>query len=436
MKQLCVISCPIDTYSGYGARARDFFKALYEVKKEEYDFKILSQRWGVTPWGYIKDNLEEWGWVIPMLHNSNEFPKKPDVWIQITVPNEFQPIGTYNIGVTAGVETTACDPAWIEGVNRMDVTLVSSKHAKLVFEQTAYQKRDKNTNQLIQDIKLSKPVEVLFEGVDLDKYFFLEDSDLEETELVQELDEIEEEFCYLFVGHWLQGDLGEDRKNVGLMLKTFLETFKDKRKKPALIMKVSGAGSSVMDRDAILKKIDGIKAQVKGKLPNVYVLHGELDDKDINYLYNHGKVKAMFNLTKGEGFGRPLLEFSLTKKPIIVSGWSGHTDFLDREYTCQLGGELKDTHPSTHVPGIILKDAKWFSPDLNQAKHYLKDVYEKYDKYQELAKRQAKKSREEFSYENMKALIKTYFDKIPKSVTPQLQLPKLKKIELPKLNKV
>jgi len=416
MKQLCVISCPIDTYSGYGARARDFFKALYEVKKEEYDFKILSQRWGVTPWGYIKDNLEEWGWVIPMLHNSNEFPKKPDVWIQITVPNEFQPIGTYNIGVTAG--------------------LVSSKHAKLVFEQTAYQKRDKNTNQLIQDIKLSKPVEVLFEGVDLDKYFFLEDSDLEETELVQELDEIEEEFCYLFVGHWLQGDLGEDRKNVGLMLKTFLETFKDKRKKPALIMKVSGAGSSVMDRDAILKKIDGIKAQVKGKLPNVYVLHGELDDKDINYLYNHGKVKAMFNLTKGEGFGRPLLEFSLTKKPIIVSGWSGHTDFLDREYTCQLGGELKDTHPSTHVPGIILKDAKWFSPDLNQAKHYLKDVYEKYDKYQELAKRQAKKSREEFSYENMKALIKTYFDKIPKSVTPQLQLPKLKKIELPKLNKV
>jgi len=263
MKQLCVISCPIDTYSGYGARARDFFKALYEVKKEEYDFKILSQRWGVTPWGYIKDNLEEWGWVIPMLHNSNEFPKKPDVWIQITVPNEFQPIGTYNIGVTAGVETTACDPAWIEGVNRMDVTLVSSKHAKLVFEQTAYQKRDKNTNQLIQDIKLSKPVEVLFEGVDLDKYFFLEDSDLEETELVQELDEIEEEFCYLFVGHWLQGDLGEDRKNVGLMLKTFLETFKDKRKKPALIMKVSGAGSSIMDRDAILKKIDSIKSQVK-----------------------------------------------------------------------------------------------------------------------------------------------------------------------------
>jgi len=433
MKQFCVISCPIDTYSGYGARSRDFFKALYEVKKDEYEFMILSQRWGSTPWGYITDNIDEWGWIMPMINS--QMNRKPDIWIQITVPNEFQPVGTYNIGVTAGIETTACDPAWIEGVNRMNITLVSSNHAKTIFEQTAYQKKDKNTNQIIQDIKIQKPIEVLFEGVDLNKYFFLEDNDLEDTDLVQELDEINEEFCYLFVGHWLQGEIGEDRKNVGLMLKTFLETFKDKRKKPALIMKVSGAGSSIMDRDEMLKKIDRIKSQVKGKLPNVYLLHGELDDKDINYLYNHGKVKAMINLTKGEGFGRPLLEFSLTKKPIIVSGWSGHTDFLDREFTCQIGGELKDTHPSTHVQGIILKDAKWFSPNIDQAKHYLKDVYEKYNKYQDLAKKQARKSKEQFSFDNMKQLIKDYFDKIPKSVTPQLQLPKLKKIELPSLKK-
>jgi glycosyltransferase involved in cell wall biosynthesis len=394
---------------------------------------ILSQRWGSTPWGYITDNIDEWGWVSPMINS--QLNRKPDIWIQITVPNEFQPVGTYNIGVTAGIETTACDAAWIEGVNRMNITLVSSNHAKTVFEQTAYQKKDKNTNQVIQDIKIEKPIEVLFEGADLNKYFFLDDNDLEDTDLVQELDGINEEFCFLFVGHWLQGEIGEDRKNVGLMLKTFLETFKDKKKKPALIMKISGAGSSVMDRNEMLKKIDHIKSQVKGKLPNVYLLHGELDDKDINYLYNHGKVKAMFNLTKGEGFGRPLLEFSLTKKPIIVSGWSGHTDFLDREFTCQIGGELKDTHPSTHVPGIILKDAKWFSPNIDQAKHYLKDVYDKYNKYQELARKQAKKSKDQFSFDNMKQLIKEHFDRIPKSVTPQLQLPKLKKIELPSLKK-
>ena len=140
MKQLCVISCPIDTYSGYGARSRDFVKALYESKKEEYDVIIISQRWGVTPWGYLKDNLEEWSWILPMILNNNQLSKQPDIWIQITVPNEFQPIGKYNIGVTAGIETTICDPSWIEGINRMNVTLVSSEHSKKVFQQSTFEK--------------------------------------------------------------------------------------------------------------------------------------------------------------------------------------------------------------------------------------------------------------------------------------------------------
>ena len=433
MKQFCAISCPIDTYSGYGARARDFFKALYEAKKDEYDFLILSQRWGATPWRYLEDNKEEWGWVLPMINKASQLPKQPDVWIQITVPNEFQPIGKYNIGVTAGIETTLCHASWLEGVNRMNLTLVSSEHAKTVFQQSAFEKKDDKGNTVAK-VKLEKPVEVLFEGADLNKYFHIEDDDLEETDLVLQLDEIKEEFCFLFVGHWLQGEVGEDRKNVGLMLKTFFETFKDKKKRPGLIMKTSGAGSSIMDRDEMLKKIDDVRNMVGGDLPNVYLLHGELDDKDMNNLYNHGKVKAMFNLTKGEGFGRPLLEFSLVKKPIIVSGWSGHIDFLQRDITCLLGGQVKAVHPSAQVKDMILGESGWFNPDVSQAKYYLKEVYEKYDKYVELARKQSHYSRTNFSFEEMKKLLDKYFSAVPKQV--QIQLPKLNKVELPKLNKV
>lgn len=434
MKQFCVISCPVDTYSGYGARARDFVKALYELKKDEWDINILSQRWGSTPWGYLKNNKEEWGWVLPLVSQNSQLQRKPDIWIQITVPNEFQAIGKYNIGVTAGIETTICDVSWIEGCNRMDVTLTSSEHSKKVFQNSIFEKRDQQSNTVVEVIKLQKPVELLFEGVDLNKYFFIEDVDLEETDLVLELDEIKEEFCYLFVGHWLQGELGEDRKNVGLMLKTFFETFKDKKNKPALIMKTSGAGSSIMDRDELLNKIDQVRSMVPGNLPNVYLLHGEMDDKDINNLYNHPKVMAMYNLTKGEGFGRPLLEFTLSKKPIIVSGWSGHVDFLDPEFNCMIGGELKNVHPSAQVQNMILAESQWFSPDISQAKSYLQNVYEKYSKYQELAKRQSHVTKTKHSFEEMKNLLSIYLDKIPKQVP--LQLPTLKKIELPKLKKV
>jgi hypothetical protein len=426
MKQYCVISCPIDTYSGYGARARDFVKALYELKKDEYDIEILAQRWGSTPWGYIKDHSEEWGFLEPLLAKQ-QMTKQPDLWIQITVPNEFQNVGKFNIGVTAGIETTLCPASWIDGLNKMNLTLASSKHAKDIMMSTGYKEQDKN-GVALRDLKVEKPIEVLFEGVDLDKYFYVADEDLDGTDLVQELDEIKEEFCYLFVGHWLQGDLGEDRKNVGLTIKTFLETFRNKKNKPALILKVSGAGSSIMDRNTMLDKIESIRSTISGDLPNIYLLHGELDDKDINNLYNHGKVKAMISLTKGEGFGRPLLEFTLAKKPIIATAYSGHIDFLYMENTCLVGGTLKQIHPSAVVDNLLIKESSWFSPDVKQAEFYLRDVYEKYSKYEEKAKKQAHQSKTKFSFEEMKTLLGTYLDKIPKQVG--LTLPKLKKIEV------
>lgn len=426
MKQYCVISCPIDTYSGYGARARDFVKALYQLKKDEYDIKIMPQRWGSTPWGYIKDHLEEWGFLYELFLNG-QMQKQPDIWIQITVPNEFQPVGKYNIGVTAGIETTLCHATWVEGVNRMNLTLVSSEHAKTVFGQSAFEERNQQ-GQVIKQVKLEKPVEVLFEGANLNKYFHIPDEDLQETELVQALDEIKEEFCYLFVGHWLQGDIGQDRKNVGLLIKTFLETFRNKKQKPALLLKMSGAGASIMDREEMLRKIDLIRSQITGDLPSIYLLHGELDDQDINNLYNHGKVKAMVSLTKGEGFGRPLLEFTLSKKPLITTSWSGHTDFLFMEYVSMVGGQVTQIHPSAVVENMLIPESGWFSPDLKHVEFYLRDVYEKYPKYQEKAKQQAHQSKTKFSFDEMKKLLGVYLDKIPKQVG--LQLPKLKKIEV------
>jgi len=431
MKQYAVISCPIDTYSGYGARSRDFVKALYELKKDEWEIEILPQRWGATPWGYIADNEEEWGWVIPLFNTTGQLKKQPDFWCQITVPNEFQSIGKFNLGLTAGIETTLCHASWIDGVNRMNLTLVSSQHAKNVFQQSTFTETNQQ-GQKVREIKLEKPVDVLFEGADLNKYFFIEDEKIPDTDLVTTLDTIKEDFNYLVVGHWLQGDLGEDRKNIGLTIKTFLETFKNKKNKPGMVLKVSSGGASIMDRDAILEKIDQIRKTIDSKdLPNLYLIHGELDDEDMNYLYNHGKIKAMISLTKGEGFGRPLLEFSLSKKPIIVTAYSGHIDFLFAEYTSMVGGQITQIHPSAVVENMLIAESGWFSPDIKQAEFYLRDVFEKYTKYQEKAKQQAHKSKTMFSFEEMKNELSTYLDKVPKQVG--LTLPKLKKIELPKI---
>ena len=428
-KPTLVVSCPVDTYSGYGARSRDFVQSIIDTDK--YDVKILSQRWGNTRFGYLKDhgNTSLSSRIVPQL------TQQPDIWMQITVPNEFQKVGKYNIGVTAGIETTICDASWIEGCNRMDLILVSAQHAKKVFEDSIFSIQDPNTKQVTGELRLSTKVEVLFEGADIEKYTPLA------LPVKLDLSDIDEAFCYLVVGHWMQGDLGQDRKNIGYTIKTFLETFKNKPKdkRPALILKVqAGSGTSIIDRETLLDKIDAIRKTVKGTLPNIYVLHGEMTDAEVNELYNHTKVKAMVSLTKGEGFGRPLLEFSLVNKPIIASYWSGHTDFLNAEFTKYVGGNLTNVHPSAAVDKMILQESQWFTPSDSEVGAAYKDVYEDYKKYKELAKRQGFQSRTNFTYDKMRETLDTlltqYVPEFPKQV--QLKLPQLKKIELPKLKKV
>ena len=191
------VSCPIDTFSGYGSRSRDYVKALIELDK--YDVKILPQRWGTTPFGFIDDHIEEWGFLKNYFYTQTQLMEQPDIWCQVTVPNEFQKVGNYNIGLTAGIETTACAPQWIEGCNRMDLVLTSSKHSKHVFEQTKYKVQHPQTKQE-QELKLTTPVEVLFEGANLDVYTGVKE--FTNKDLYNYINDIPEKFVYLFVGHW------------------------------------------------------------------------------------------------------------------------------------------------------------------------------------------------------------------------------------------
>jgi glycosyltransferase involved in cell wall biosynthesis len=430
MKPLVFISCPIDTFSGYGARSRDI--ALAIIKSDKYDVKILPQRWGNTPFGFLQQDDSDHKLMLNCIWGQPQLPKQPDCWIQITVPNEFQPIGKFNIGITAGIETTICAPQWIEGLNRMNLNLVSSEHAKKVFENSSFEEKNEQ-GQILRSIKLEKPVEVLFEGVNTNIYQKIDA--VNESEVWDVINDIKEDFNYLYVGHWLQGEIGQDRKDTGMLVKTFLETFKNKKQRPGLILKTSAGNYSIMDRDSMLEKIRQIEASVDGDLPSIYLIHGELSDDEVNELYNHPKVKAHVSFTKGEGYGRPLLEASISQKPVIASNYSGHLDFLDPEMSTLLPGEITQIHPSAVVQDMLIPESGWFTVNYNKASETLEDIYKNYKKYVDGAKRQAYRSRTEFSLEKMSdKLVSIMDEKVPKPV--QLKLPQLKKIELPKLKKV
>ncbi len=421
-KQTLVFQGPVFTRSGYGDHSRDLLKSLKNM--DRYDIKIVPMRWGNTPQNQLDPSTEFGRWMLERV--TTQLTEKPDVFIQVSVANEFQPIGHYNIGVTAGVETTIVPKDFIDGVNRMDLTLVPSKFTKDVFIGTVYQQKDKNTNQVVGEFRVNKPVEILFEGVDTQIFL---NKDNGKTDI---LNEVHTDYNFLTVGHWLKGDIGQDRKDIGMVIKTFATVFQNlpKEKQPGLIVKTSSAGFSVMDREAMRERIEQLTQTFGDKCPPIYLVHGDLSESEMANLYHSPKVKAMVSFTKGEGYGRPLAEFATTGKPIVVSGWSGHLDFLPTDNTVLLEGTLTNVHESA-ADKFLLKEAQWFTVNYSKAAGVIYDVFNNYKTYFEKSKGLSNNIIKNFTLDKMievfDELMKKYVKEQPKIVP--LKLPKLEKIK-------
>jgi glycosyltransferase involved in cell wall biosynthesis len=421
-KPILAISCPVSSRSGYGDHARDLVRSLIEMDK--FDIKILDQPWGSCPRNALTTNDKE----IYEKILTAPLSIQPDVWIQVTVPNEFQPVGKYNIGITAGIETTIAVADWVEGCNRMDRIIVPSEHSKYSLQSSSYQKKNQQTGEVVHELKINVPIDVLFEGLDTDIW---KKTSKIPKKINETINKIPEDFCYLYCGHWLEGILGEDRKDTGMTLRVFLETFKNQSRKnqPALILKTSGAGFSIAEREMIKHKIQEVKNTVQGgNLPNVYLLHGDLEPEELNGLYNHPKVKAMLSFTKGEGFGRPLMEFSNTGKPTVVSNWSGHIDFMSA-YGIMLPGELREVHPSALYRGIINEGAKWFTVDYGYASGIIKDIQKNYKKYLEKSRKQTQYIKENFTLSEMTKKFERILECLPEFNKAEEQEKWLKQLE-------
>ena len=440
-KPICLITAPVATRSGYGAHSRDICRAL--IKLDKYDIKIWNVRWGNTPMNALNKDDPNDKLLIDKILTSPELPRQPELHIHIVIPNEFNPMGKYNIGITAGLEMTACPPKWVEGMNKMNMNIVPSNFVKDTMTSIVFDITDDKTKQKKGELKSEKPIEVLFEGTDTN--IFKKTNEFSKL-LVDEMKNVDETFNFLYTGHWLQGDLGKDRKDTGMLIKVFLETFKNMKKQPGLIMKTSGATFSVLDRELMLDKINIIKKTIEGNLPNIYLLHGDFTDDEMNDLYNHPKVKAHINLTHGEGFGRPLLEASISQKPVIASNWSGHLDFLHKDLAILLGGSLQNVERGSVPDDYMVDGTQWFTVNYQQASAVMKDVYKSYKKYTLNAKKLGIINKSKFSLDAMTRdlgkILDKYVPEFPKEV--KLELPKLKKvgstelpkIKLPKLKKV
>ncbi len=452
MKKLIFMCGPFSSRSGYGNHARDIYRCLWKL--DEYEIKCLDVRWGDCPRNALNESNEFNDSLKSTFTTAGpqgvQLDRQPDIYMDIRIPNEFQQIGKVNIGITAGVETSAVSAAWLDGCNKMDFVITVSEHSKNGFIGARYDKMQQMADgqqQKVGELKLEKPIEVLFEGLEVNEFFPMKSSELK-TPISKTLDSIEENFCYLMVGQWCQGGFGEDRKDIPRAIQTFYETFANKTSPPALVIKTSGATFSILDREECKRKLNSIKKQFPKDvvLPNVYFIHGSLSKEEMNEMYNHHKVKAFYLTTHGEGFGRPLLEASFTGLPVITSNWSGHLDFLDEEHSLLVSGKMEKVPRSVVWKDIIVEDSQWFVADSGSVSAALNFVYTNYNEVKKRALKLMEINREKFNSEKMIEQFKVILDKISSNIPTQvsLNLPKLKKVgtntppkvELPKLKKV
>ena len=127
------------------------------------------------------------------------------------------------------------------------------------------------------------------------------------------------------------------------------------------------------------------------------------DDEDVGII-RHPSVKALVSLTRGEGYGLPLLEAAAASLPVIATGWSGYTDFLREGDYISVDYTLGPIHKSRVDGGIFMDGSRWAHPDEKDAKKKLRKFYQKSTMPHHRAQEVAKRIRHDLSFDAISAL--------------------------------
>jgi len=359
MKTKLFFKGPLLTRSGYGEQSRFALRAL-RSRPDLFDIYIQPLQWGQTSW--VSEEDEERLWIDQNIEKTLAYVQSGggfDVSFQVTIPNEWEKIAPINVGFTAGMETTKVAYQWIEKGNIMDRIVVVSGHSKSTYEGTEYIFKHQETNQ--------EHSKILETPIDVANYPTKDFGECEKLDL-----DLEYDFNFLVMAQF------GPRKNLPNTIKLFLEEFYNDE--VGLVIKSNIAKNCLMDREKLFHDIRGFVAGAPDRKCKIYLLHGDLDDKEVHSLFEHDKIKAFLTLTHGEGFGLPVFEAAYTGVPVIAPGWSGQLDFLVNKQTgkSEFYNVEYDLHPvPEHVvwENVIIKESMWANPREHSAKQKMRECY-------------------------------------------------------------
>jgi glycosyltransferase involved in cell wall biosynthesis len=338
----------------------------------KFDIYLNVLSWGQT--GFIFDETEEFKYINQLREKSDKYSQQCggnpqfDISLQITIPNEWKKMAPINIGYTAGIETTTISPAWLEPSQQMDKIIVISEHVKKVYENTVFQ--DDKGNKY----KVTTPIEVVYFP-----FKTVEDASVN-------LD-LKYDFNFLTVNQW------GPRKDIEGLVSNFIDEFRNEE--VGLVIKTNRTSDSQMDKMAVeqqLKTLVDSKGDHKCK---IYLVHGNMTEKELHGLYKHPKIKAFVTTTHGEGFGLPVFEAANEGLPVIATNWSAHTEFLnglDKEgelkpMFAKIDCELRPIADQFVWPGVMEKGTGWAYAIPSSARSRMREVVKDYPRFKAWAKK-------------------------------------------------
>lgn len=328
---------PVLTQSGYGVHARQVAKWL--LSREDITVEFQALPWGDTPW--LIDSEIDNGFIGKIMEKTvDPAGKKYDATVQLQLPNEWDiSFSNVNIGITAGVETDKCNPEWVKSCNKMSKIIVPSTHSK---------------NCLMVTDRMTVDVAVIPEA-------YCEAVTKNEKTKIDDLD-FSTNFNVLLFGQITGNNPENDRKNIFYTIKWLCESFKND-KDFGVVIKTNTGRNTNLDKKIVTQTLQGVLREVrKGDFPKVYLLHGDMSDAEVASLYKHPKIKALVALTRGEGYGLPILEAAASGLPVIATSWSGHTDFLSHGKYIEIPYVLNPVHQSRIDGKIFMPGSRWAQP--------------------------------------------------------------------------
>jgi glycosyltransferase involved in cell wall biosynthesis len=391
MKKI-IVRGPALSNSGYGEQTRFALRALRQ-NEDKFDIHLINTGWGNTSW--LIDDNEERRWIDSILQKTIVYTQAGgqfDLSLQVTIPGEFERLAPYNVGYTAGIETTKMSAQWLQKTHLMNKIIVPSSHSKNVIETSSWSFHDSRTNQS-GVLNCQTPVEAVS--------FPVKSTETEELNL-----ELSTDFNFVTVAQW------GPRKNLNSCIDWFVKEFKD-NPDVGLVVKTQMAKNCLLDRATCQARMRELLSKHGDMKCKVYLLHGFLSEAQLNSLYQNPSIKAIVTTTHGEGFGLPLFEAAYNGLPVIATNWSSYLDFLKMPVKNKKSGKTKEKtmfskvdyklgniQPQHVWENVIIAESQWAYAEEGSYRSALRKLYKDHGVYKSQAKKLQKYITEEFSSEN------------------------------------